>query len=93
GEKLFSDVGGVGALRMVLRALADFIYPRSCVGCGRMTKSGGAFCTECWAQVTFIQRPYCEVLGIPFAHDHGPGILSAEAIAEPPPFQRLRAAT
>lgn len=93
GQKLFSNVDGVGALGMVWRALADFVYPPSCVGCGRKTKSGGAFCVECWAEVNFIERPYCEVLGIPFAHDHGPGILSAEAIAEPPPFQRLRAAT
>jgi ComF family protein len=30
------------------------------------------------------------VLGIPFSHDLGAGILSAEAIANPPPFDRLR---
>jgi predicted amidophosphoribosyltransferase len=40
----------------------------------------------------FIERPYCEVLGIPFSHDLGAGILSAEAIANPPPFDRLRSA-
>jgi ComF family protein len=39
----------------------------------------------------FIERPYCEVLGIPFTYDPGPGFLSAEAIAEPPEFTRLRA--
>lgn len=39
----------------------------------------------------WIERPYCEQLGIPFAYDLGPGALSAEAIAAPPPFQRCRA--
>jgi ComF family protein len=42
--------------------------------------------------VRFIERPYCEVLGLPFSHDLGVGILCAEAIANPPPFDRLRSA-
>lgn len=39
----------------------------------------------------FIERPYCEVLGIPFSYDPGEGMVSAEAIATPPSFDRLRA--
>jgi ComF family protein len=93
GQKLFSGMEGLRVLRSVLRAAADFVYPPCCVGCGRMTNTGGALCVECWAGVQFIDRPYCEVLGIPFAKDHGPGVLSAAAIADPPPFERLRAAT
>jgi ComF family protein len=38
-----------------------------------------------------IERPYCERLGTPFAQDLGPGLLSPEAIAHPPVFQRARA--
>jgi ComF family protein len=38
-----------------------------------------------------IERPYCAQLGIPFAYDLGQGALSAEAIADPPPFARCRA--
>ena len=38
----------------------------------------------------FIERPYCQVLGVPFSYDPGPGMLSAEAIADPPVFDRLR---
>ena len=36
--------------------------------------------------------PYCERLGIPFVYDPGPGILSMEAIADPPAYHRARAA-
>jgi ComF family protein len=36
--------------------------------------------------------PYCERLGIPFAYDPGPGVLSMEAIADPPAYRRARAA-
>lgn len=92
-EKPVASDAGVGVLRAVWRAVADFVYPPSCVGCGCKTRQGGALCQICWVDVQFIERPYCEVLGIPFARDHGPGVLCAQAIAEPPPFERLRAAT
>lgn len=40
--------------------------------------------------MSLIERPFCEILGTPFSQDLGPGILSAGAIADPPPFERLR---
>jgi len=39
----------------------------------------------------FIERPYCERLGTPFAADYGPGLLSPAAMADPPVFRRARA--
>lgn len=73
-------------------ALADLLYPPSCAGCSARTGTHRSLCPKCWRGVRFIERPYCEVLGSPFSHDLGAGILSAEAIAEPPPFDRLRSA-
>src|SRR5439155_25453743 len=35
---------------------------------------------------------YCPRLGIPFVYDPGPELLSMEAIANPPAYQRARAA-
>lgn len=49
-----------------------------------------AVCAPCWSTLHLIERPYCEVLGLPFAHDHGEGTVSPEAIAAPPVFDRLR---
>ncbi len=40
----------------------------------------------------FIERPYCEKLGTPFVSDMGEGLLSPEAIADPPAYDRARAA-
>lgn len=40
----------------------------------------------------FIERPYCERLGTPFPNDTGGTLLSPAAIAEPPAFERARAA-
>jgi hypothetical protein len=75
-----------------LTMLADFLYPPGCAAFGTATGGHRGLCPKCWSGVRFIERPYCEVLGIPFSHDLGTGILSAEAIANPPPFDRLRSA-
>ena len=55
-----------------------------------MTDNG--LCPACWGKLAFIAPPYCPRLGIPFAYDPGPGILSMQAIADPPAYQRARAA-
>lgn len=70
--------------------LRDLVYPPACGGCGRRIADHGGLCASCWSSVPFIERPFCEVLGLPFAHDPGAGALSAEAIANPPVFDRLR---
>lgn len=80
-------------LRRLLRLIGDFIYPPACAGCSRATGGAGAFCFQCWSEIKFIERPYCEVLGTPFIYDHGEGMVSAEAISDPPSFDRLRSAT
>lgn len=68
----------------------DLVYPPACAGCGVLLGSKASLCPHCWSRLALIERPYCEVLGTPFSHDLGPGILSADAIANPPPFDRLR---
>ena len=39
-----------------------------------------------------IEPPFCARLGIPFLYDPGPGLLSMEAMANPPAYDRARAA-
>ncbi|MEF2071433.1 ComF family protein [Consotaella aegiceratis] len=72
--------------------LSRLLFPPICPGCQSATVRAGAVCPACWKRLRFIERPYCEVLGLPFSYDLGRGFLSAEAIADPPPFARLRAA-
>src|SRR5207302_7579801 len=52
----------------------------------------GGLCAACWSKLSFIARPYCERLGLPFGYDPGPGVLSTEAVTNPPAFHRARAA-
>src|SRR5271154_6966810 len=80
-----------GALRAVLHAALDLALPTLCPAC-REPVEGRGLCPACWSKLSFITRPYCERLGIPFVYDPGPGILSMEAIADPPAYHRARAA-
>lgn len=75
-----------------MRWPARLLFPPVCAGCRRLTSQPGTLCAECWPKLKFIDRPWCEVMGTPFSHDMGEGFLSAEAIADPPPFGRARAA-
>lgn len=77
-------------LRGLMAAAIDAVYPPVCAGCGHLVAVQRGVCPGCWASLRLIERPYCEVLGLPFSHDLGSGILSADAIAHPPVFDRLR---
>src|SRR3954462_3593557 len=73
------------------RLALDIALPTLCVAC-REPVAGVGVCAGCWAKLSFIAQPYCPRLGIPFVYDPGPGLLSMEAIADPPAYQRARAA-
>lgn len=79
------------------RGLADLVFPPCCLSCRAATAGPQALCPACWRLIRFIERPYCQRLGTPFATDLGaanPGgdrLLSPDAIAEPPSYDRARA--
>ena len=79
------------ALTRIGNALAGLVYPPSCIGCGGGTGEPHTLCGKCWAGIRFIERPYCERLGAPFAVDLGMPLVSPAAIADPPVFARARA--
>jgi ComF family protein len=80
-----------GAWSHAARLALDIALPTLCVAC-REPVSGEGVCAKCWAQLSFIAPPFCPRLGIPFIYDPGPELLSMEAIANPPAYQRARAA-
>jgi ComF family protein len=78
--------------RAALGVVLDTALPPLCASCRTPLADPGGLCPACWLRVSFIAPPYCERLGIPFPYDPGPGILSMEAIADPPAYGRARAA-
>lgn len=80
------------AARAAWRLALDLALPPSCPACREPLGEDFGLCAACWSRLAFIAPPYCERLGIPFVYDPGPGILSMQAIADPPAYTRARAA-
>jgi ComF family protein len=72
--------------------LLDVLYPPVCLSCDAPVATADTLCPACFRKLRPITAPMCPVLGIPFEVSLGPGALSAEAIADPPPFDRARSA-
>jgi ComF family protein len=79
---------GLGRARGSTVAL---VYPPSCIACGGSVADPHGLCAACWGGIGFIERPFCERLGTPFAVDLGTLLLSPAAMADPPVFRRARA--
>lgn len=70
----------------------DLIVPPKCLSCRLPVTQGASLCVSCWSSLNFLEHPVCDVMGTPFAYDQGEGALSAAALADPPPWDRARAA-
>lgn len=82
----------MGAARNAARVIVDFALPPRCAGCGAVTGDPHRFCIDCWQSLTFLGDPCCARCGLPFAYDSGDGVECGGCLAEPPYFDRLRAA-
>lgn len=80
------------ALKRLGTGMLDQLYPPTCLHCDAPVGTADALCAGCFVQLRPITAPLCPRLGIPFEVSLGPDALSAEAIADPPPFDRARSA-
>src|SRR4051812_24548551 len=79
------------AVRNLAREMVDFALPPRCPACGIITPEPHHFCFACWQSLTFLGDPCCACCGLPFAYGDSAG-LCGRCLADPPPFDRLRAA-
>jgi ComF family protein len=80
--------------RAALRLALDYALPPRCPACGVITTDPHRFCLDCWGSLTFLGDPSCACCGLPFDYDvSGTGeALCGRCLADPPRFDRLRAA-
>lgn len=72
--------------------LVDLIAPPTCPASGERVAAPLTLGARPWAAIDFIDAPFCEVCGAPFNVDYGADVLCPSCIAEPPVFDRARAA-
>jgi ComF family protein len=74
------------------RVIADLLLPPQCLSCRERVMEPATLCARCWRELSFLTEPCCDRRGVPFAFDPGEGIVSAAALANPPIWDRARAA-
>lgn len=86
--------GARAGLTRATRFAVDVLTPPVCAACARRMATPDTLCAACWRDVAFIREPLCDRLGLPlpFATDGSGPIVSAAALADPPVYDRARAA-
>ena len=74
------------------RTVVDFLVPPRCLACRETVLDPASLCPSCWERLKLIEAPVCNVMGTPFVYDQGEGAVSAAALADPPSWDRARAA-
>jgi ComF family protein len=91
--KTGAGLAGLGRWpRRGVEGMLNLLYPPICLNCEAPVATANGLCAECFRRLRPITQPMCPRLGLPFQISLGPDALSAEAIADPPPFDRARAA-
>lgn len=80
------------AARAALRRVVDFALPPRCPGCGIIVEEEHSFCLGCWSGLVFLGEPCCVRCGLPFEHDGEGEAECGACLADPPRYDRMRAA-
>ncbi|MFW2829733.1 double zinc ribbon domain-containing protein [Sphingomonas sp. ID0503] len=74
----------------VAKAVA-FALPPRCAACGTIVGGDHQLCLDCWSALDFLDDGGCPVCARPADHPGQEGLHCAACLADPPPFDRLRA--
>ena len=78
--------------RQALRPILDFALPPRCPGCAAIVREPHRFCLDCWSALAFLGPPWCVRCALPFDYGSDAEVECGRCLAEPPAFDRLRAA-
>lgn len=86
-ESVFAKLPG-----RLWRGFLDAVTPSLCLMCSTPVEEASSLCVTCWDGLRHLDDPVCNVLGTPFAYDQGAAAVSPQALADPPAWDRSRAA-
>jgi ComF family protein len=86
-----ASVAPLPLLRAGVRRIVDYALPPRCPGCGIIVGADHSFCLDCWGALDFLGGPACSVCAEPLELALHADTRCGACLADPPPFDRLRA--
>lgn len=59
---------------------------------GHVVEQQGQIASHVWADLNFIEKPYCRSCGIPFSYESQEQLICASCLDYPPPYHKARSA-
>ena len=84
------DINAV--VRRASVGVLDALLPPVCPVTDEPVARAGSLSAAAWEKIRFIDEPFCARCGAPFAVDYGAGAECGTCVADPPAFDRARAA-
>ena len=78
--------------RRSFESVIAFALPPRCPGCGTVVGEDHSFCLDCWRSLDFLGGPACGQCGEPIELAYHEDARCGACLADPPPFDRARAA-
>lgn len=79
-------------LPALLNKAVDLLLPPRCIATGEIVDAPGVISPAYWAQLTFIEAPFCSTCGLPFSFEAPIGTICASCIELEPVFDQARSA-
>lgn len=74
----------------IQKSLTDYLFPPVCLNCMTSLEIPNTVCPTCWQKINFLTHPLCEINGTPFPFDIEQGTISAQALKNPPSYDKAR---
>ncbi len=75
-----------------IRLLVDAILPPRCLMCGKVIHADNTLCSDCFAKINFISKPYCEHCGRPLPNGTDNSLLCSTCLKAKDVFRTCRSA-
>ncbi len=76
--------------RKMIDSVQNFFYPHNCINCHTLLhhetnisihkNTNLHLCGQCFSQIHFIEKPYCQKSGLPLAYDYGDNTIFGEEL-------------
>jgi ComF family protein len=81
------------AFSRIFNLLADAVYPRECIGCGRLSdRPGRHICWSCFSRIDLLHSNLCELCGNPLTGSSDSAFICGYCRKRKPVFDRARSA-